>query len=55
MRVGEILVAAKEVLEEGNVLTQSSYLLKGFGSVDVNLTRTVRPRFRFQRIDDAVT
>ena len=47
LRIGEILVAAEEVLEEGDVLTQSCYLLEGVGSGGIDVLNAVCPHLRF--------
>lgn len=51
LRIREVLVAAEEVLEEGDVLGQSRDLLEGFRCGCVDVLNAVRPRFRLQGVD----
>lgn len=51
LRIGKILVAAEEVLEEGDVLGQPRNLLEGFRCCRVDVFNAVRPCFRFQGVD----
>ena len=46
LRIGEILVAAEEVFQKGNVLTEPCDLFEGFGCSSVDILNAVSPRFR---------
>ena len=51
LRVREILVAAEEVLEEGDVLGQPRDLLERLRRGGVDILDAVRPCFRLERVD----
>lgn len=51
LRIGEVLVAAEEVLKKGNVLGQPRDLLEGFRRSGVDILDAVRPCFRLQGVD----
>lgn len=51
LRIGEVLVAAEEVLEEGDMLGEPRNLLKRFRRGRVNVLNAVRPCFRLQGVD----
>ena len=46
LRIGKILVAAEEVFQKGNVLTEPCDLFEGFGCVGVDILNAVCPCFR---------
>lgn len=51
LRIGEVLVAAEEVLEKGDVLGEPRDLLECFRRGGVDILNAVRPCFRLQGID----
>ena len=53
--IGEILVGTEEVLQEGNMLTESCDLLEGIRCGGIDVLHTVCPNLRFQRIDGVST
>ena len=55
MGIREILVGAKEVLEEGNVLCQQGAFSEGFRGGCIVRVAAVIPAFRLQHIDDVLT
>ena len=46
LRIGKILIAAEEVFQKSNVLTEPCDLFEGFGCVGVDILNAVCPCFR---------
>lgn len=51
LRIGEVLVAAEEIFQEGNMLRQPCDLLEGLRRGGVEIFNAVRPCFRLERVN----